>query len=110
MGFKKNDPNINRKGRDKGVLNKDTKAIKVALHHLLEDNLDNLSIWLAEVAKENPAKAISLALNLSEYILPKLARTEVVGNDGADLFKDLQFTFNTAEVKEEPNIEEDEKE
>jgi len=32
-------------------------------------------------------------LKLSEYIIPKLARQEVVGSDGSDLFKNVKFNF-----------------
>ena len=32
-------------------------------------------------------------IRLSEYILPKLARTELTGNDGNDLFKNIKFEF-----------------
>jgi hypothetical protein len=32
-------------------------------------------------------------IRLSEYILPKLARTEMTGQDGDDLFKNIRFEF-----------------
>ena len=32
-------------------------------------------------------------LKLSEYMIPKLARQEVTGADGADLFKNIKFEF-----------------
>ncbi len=68
-----NNPN----GRPKGVPNKTTKEIRDAYQMLLENNTANLEKWLSKVAETNPAKAIELMSNLSEYILPKLSRAEV---------------------------------
>ena len=92
-GFRGGDENINRAGRKKGTVNKNTKQIREAYQKLTEDNLDNMSIWLHQIAADDPAKAMDLMLRLSEYIIPKLARTEVTGNDGDDLFKNIKFQF-----------------
>jgi len=32
-------------------------------------------------------------LEMSEFVLPKLNRTELTGNNGDDLFKNLKFEF-----------------
>ena len=93
MGFKGGDHNINRAGKKPGTKNKTTKAVREAYQKLTEDNLDNMSVWLAQVAAENPEKAMDLMLRLSEYIIPKLARTELTGTDGEDLFKNVKFEF-----------------
>jgi hypothetical protein len=93
MAFKGGDENINREGRPKGVPNKTTKQIREAYQKLTEDNLDRMSIWITQVASEDPAKALDIMIRLSEYIIPKLARTEVTGNDGEDLFKNIKFQF-----------------
>ena len=93
MAFKGGDENINRDGRPKGVPNKTTKQIREAYQKLTEDNLDRMSIWISQVASEDPAKAMDIMIRLSEYIIPKLARTEVTGNDGEDLFKNIKFQF-----------------
>lgn len=90
----------NLNGRPKGVGNKNTENIKEAYRLLLENNLDNMTLWLTKIAEKDPARATELMLKLSEYILPKLARQEVVGNDGEDLFKNVSFTFSTAEQKD----------
>ena len=52
-----------------------------------------MSIWISQVASEDPAKAMDIMIRLSEYILPKLARTEMTGADGDDLFKNIKFEF-----------------
>jgi len=92
-GFRGGDENINRAGRKPGTLNKNTKQIRQAYQKLTEDNLENMSLWLTQIAADDPAKAMDLMLRLSEYIIPKLARTEVTGNDGEDLFKNIKFQF-----------------
>jgi len=38
---------------------------------------------------------MELMLKLSEYMIPKLARQEVTGADGKDLFKNITFEFGT---------------
>jgi hypothetical protein len=91
--FRGGDENINRAGRKKGTKNKNTKLIREAYQKLTEDNLDNMNRWLMQTAQEDPAKAMDLMLKLSEYIIPKLARQEITGQDGEDLFKDIKFSF-----------------
>ena len=94
MGFKKGEV-TNPKGRPKGKPNKTTAEIREAYQKLVEDNLTNMTEWLTQVAAENPEKAMDLMLKLSEYMIPKLARQEVTGADGADLFKNIKFEFGT---------------
>lgn len=86
----------NPNGRKAGSANKSTAAIREAYQNLLEDNLDNMNRWLAIIGDKDPKGAVELMIKLSEYIVPKLARTEVTGNDGEDLFKNVSFSFNTA--------------
>ena len=93
MPFTPGDPNINKNGRGKGTPNKTTKEIREAYQNLVEMNLENMTSWLANVASEDPEKAMDLMLKLSEYIIPKLARQEVTGSDGSDLFKNVKFNF-----------------
>ena len=83
----------NPSGRPKGSKNKATQHIREAYQKLTEDNLERMSIWISQVASEDPAKAMDIMIRLSEYILPKLARTELTGNDGDDLFKNIKFEF-----------------
>tara|TARA_R110002020_G_scaffold445881_1_gene657835 strand:+ start:86 stop:409 length:324 start_codon:yes stop_codon:yes gene_type:complete len=91
--FRGGDENINRAGRKKGTKNKNTRLIREAYQKLTEDNLDNMNRWLMQTAQEDPSKAMDLMLKLSEYIIPKLARQEITGNDGEDLFKNVKFEF-----------------
>ena len=82
-------------GRAKGTPNKSTAEIRDAYQKLVESNLTNMTEWLTLVAAENPERAMDLMLKLSEYMIPKLARQEVTGADGKDLFKNITFEFGT---------------
>jgi hypothetical protein len=93
MGFKEGQEK--KGGRAKGTPNKSTAEIRDAYQKLVEDNLTNMTEWLVQVAAENPERAMDLMLKLSEYMIPKLARQEVTGADGADLFKNITFEFGT---------------
>lgn len=95
------DPNRNTGGRPKGASNKTTQQIKEAYQQLLESNLDNMSTWLARMASEDEGKALDYMLKLSEYIIPKLARQELTGVDGDDLFKNVKFDFGTPDKVED---------
>jgi hypothetical protein len=52
-----------------------------------------MKVWLEKVAEDDPNKALDMMLKLSEYFIPKLARQELTGPDGKDLFKDIKFEF-----------------
>jgi len=91
----------NRNGRPKGARNRTTNTIREAYQNLVEMNLENMSLWIAQMAADNPEKAMDTMIKLSEYIIPKLARQEVVGSDGSDLFKNVKFQFG-------PNINDEE--
>ena len=99
MPFTPGDPNINRNGRPKGSRNHVTKVIEEQFGNVLENKLPDLERWIMQTAQENPAKAADLLMRLSERFLPLIARTEVTGKDGEDLFKDLKFNFNTPKDK-----------
>ena len=86
-------PSLNPNGRPKGSKNKTTENIRKAYQQLTEDNLDNMTVWLAQIAAEDPKQAMELMIKLSEYVIPKLARQEITGNDGADLFSNVKFEF-----------------
>tara|TARA_B100001564_G_C20658897_1_gene680592 strand:- start:375 stop:662 length:288 start_codon:yes stop_codon:yes gene_type:complete len=64
-------------GSRKGIPNKTTAEIRNAFQLLVEDNLDNMKVWLSDVAQEDPERALEIILKMSEYIVPKLSRTEV---------------------------------
>lgn len=73
-------------GRAAGTPNKATRAFRETVNALLEQNSENVAIWLEQVATGShgkepaPEKALDLLAKLAEYAAPKLARTEIVGD------------------------------
>lgn len=55
-----------------------TTALPGETHSLMQK-------WIEKVARKNPGKAADLALACCEYITPKQARVESVGDDGGPL-------------------------
>jgi hypothetical protein len=83
-------------GRKPGVPNKATQEAREAIKQLLDANLPYLQSWLTSTAEgifddqagkwivqPNPAKACEIVNNMVEYAVPKLARTELVGDEKA---------------------------
>jgi hypothetical protein len=83
-------------GRKAGVPNKVTTEAREAVKALLDANLPYLQTWLQTTADgvfddqsgkwivpPNPGKACDIVQNMVEYAVPKLARTEVVGDEKA---------------------------
>jgi hypothetical protein len=78
------------RGRPPGSVNKATKTFRDTVSRLLEDNAENVSKWLLEVAEGNPDKdirpdpkgALTLLAQMAEYATPKLNRTEMTGDGG----------------------------
>ncbi|MCP3697261.1 MAG: hypothetical protein GY920_01655 [Aliivibrio sp.] len=96
----------NPNGRPKGSQNKNTREIRDAYQRLVENNLENMTLWLTRIASEDEEKAMEIMLKLSEYVIPKLARQEVTGADGEDLFKNVKFEFGPDINDEEKRIDE----
>ena len=80
-------------GRTVGTPNKVTQEAREAVKALLDANLPYLQTWLYNTAEglkddetgkyivlPNPGKACDIVQNMVEYAVPKLARTEVVGD------------------------------
>ena len=83
-------------GRVAGTPNKVTQEAREAVKALLDANLPYLQTWLQNTAEgimddetgkylvlPNPGKACDIVQNMVEYAVPKLARTEVVGDEKA---------------------------
>jgi hypothetical protein len=97
--------NLNRAGRPKGVGNKSTGMAREAIAKFVDGNAPAMQGWLESVAmgiqatdKEgkpkfstegnpvfivppNPEKAFGMLQSVMEYHLPKLARTEHLGDE-----------------------------
>lgn len=96
-------------GRPKGIPNKATRAAREAIAMFVDGNAHRLQEWLDKVANgvpridsagnprfdeegnplwitpPNPEKAAQLFNNVIEYHVPKLARSEMSGVDGAPI-------------------------
>ena len=68
-------------GRQVGSPNKVTSEVKQAIAAFTSNNSEKLDKWLNEV--DDPAKRLDLYFKALEYTMPKLARTEVVGDEKA---------------------------
>ena len=83
-----------RSGRTAGTPNKVTRDVREAIAVFAQDNVEQMSEWLNAI--EDPAKRLELYLRALEYHVPKLARTEVTGNDGGPV--DVNHAINIAFV------------
>jgi hypothetical protein len=72
-------------GRAPGTPNKATTDARKAIATFVDENAHRLTEWLDRVAEENPAKAFELFQSVVEYHIPKLARTEHLGDGGAPI-------------------------
>ena len=72
-------------GTRKGIPNKTTVTAREAIARFVDDNAGRLAGWLDEIAVESPEKAFRAFMDVVEYHVPKLARTELSGPDGGAL-------------------------
>jgi hypothetical protein len=89
----------NPNGRPKGGENKVTTEIRQAYADLIHGNLDNITLWLQEVAERDPQKAIDLLIKLSPFVLPK--KTELHASEDWKPFN-LVLPANPNEAKDPP--------
>lgn len=69
-------------GSRKGVPNRSTALAREAIAQFVDNNSDRLQGWLDQIAAEKgPEAAFRCFTDLVEYHVPKLARTEVTGQD-----------------------------
>ena len=75
MGFEKGHKLA--KGRPAGSINRSTEMMKLTIARAVDNTLNTLSADLEKIRKDDPERAIELALKLMEFTLPKLSRTEM---------------------------------
>jgi hypothetical protein len=86
-------------GRQAGTPNKSTQAAREAIARFVDGNSDKLQEWLDQIAAEKgPQAAFECFASMLEYHVPKLARTELTGQDGQPLVVEItQFARKAAE-------------
>jgi hypothetical protein len=75
-------------GSRKGIPNRSTGLAREAIARFVDGNADRLQGWLDEIAadeKLGPREAFRCLMDVMEYHVPKLARTEVTGENGGAL-------------------------
>jgi hypothetical protein len=75
-------------GREAGTPNKATGAARQAFAQFVDNNADRLQTWLDDIAtneKLGPKVAFDCLMQVAEFHVPKLARTEVVGDATAPI-------------------------
>lgn len=78
-------------GRPPGVPNKSTTRAREAIAKLVDDNSEKLQKWLDEIAEtEGPLAAWKCLMDVVEYHIPKLQRTEHVGDGGGPVQHTVQ--------------------
>lgn len=75
---KRKPPNAG-KGRPKGSENKVTRDARALFATFVEKNASRAQALFDEVASEDPGKALDLLTKVAEFVIPKLARTDVSG-------------------------------
>jgi len=73
-------------GRPAGVPNKATAKAREAFAKFVDGNSERMQEWIEQIAadpKHGPKVAFDCLMAVSEYHVPKLARTEVVGDKEA---------------------------
>jgi len=71
MAYKKGESG-NPTGRKLGTLNRSTKEVKSAIEILISKNTLNIQRWIKQTAKEDPAKAVELIIELSKLVIPRM--------------------------------------
>ena len=75
-------PPHSKPGRPVGSTNKVTQDARRAIADFVEGNVDRLNGWLDRIAEDNPAAAFDRFMNVVDFHIPRLARTEITGKDG----------------------------
>ncbi len=94
-------------GRAPGVPNKATANAREAIAAFVDSNAPRLQGWLEEIAAEQGAQAaFRCVMDLLEYHIPKLARTELTGKEGAELVTRhvVELHDGAAPKREEPPV------
>ena len=76
--------NLSRAGRPAGIPNKSTALAREAIARFVDGNSHKLQEWLEAIAEDpkyGPKHAFDFFMQVAEYHVPKLARTEHTGSE-----------------------------
>lgn len=91
--FKKGEKRPNQGKRGPG---KSTLIAREAIARFVDGNTDRLQGWLDDIAadeRHGPREAFRCLMDVMEYHVPKLARTEHTGEGGGAVKQSLTVTF-----------------
>lgn len=94
-------------GRPKGTPNKSTANAREAIASLVDGNVSRMQKWLDEIANtQGPMAAWRCMMDVVEFHIPKLARTEVTGLNGGPVQSKTEhvivFRGDSSDVKAVP--------
>ena len=72
-------------GRKKGVPNKVTRDLRLVLKAAIEGTADKAAQKLDDLLDADPVQGLKCWTALAEFVMPKLGRTEHVGEGGGPL-------------------------
>jgi len=70
----------NPAGKPKGSANATTRNAREAISAFVEGNVERLNGWLDAIAEKDPEKAYRCLMDVLEYHVPKLQRSELIGD------------------------------
>ena len=82
-------------GRQAGTPNKATGAARLAFAQFVDNNADKLQEWLDDIAtneKHGPKVAFECLMQVAEFHVPKLARTEHVGENNGPIKYEVEWS------------------
>ena len=85
------DKHINRNGRPRGSVNRNTNAVRSAFQLLVENNIEQLQIDLDSMSAVDRVNAL---VKISAYVLPKLNSIDLTTNIESS-FTPVQLNFTT---------------
>jgi hypothetical protein len=90
MKFQKGKPKTG--GKVKGTKNSITKTSQAFWQNILDQNASHIQHALDDVRIQNPADYLKIVISLTEFVMPKLARTELKH----ELPADKDFSLNVS--------------
>lgn len=84
-------------GRKEGSVNKSTKKTREFINDLLANEQSNILEALESIRLENPIEYLKQWNALLEFGVPKLSRTELVGDEKKPLSIEIKKTYDSNE-------------